>query len=123
MYRSKGSEQGDQMAKIPNAHTGRDSANTGRDSANNKPTVPDAKDEASSHLTTFWTPFGCYCYLRMPFSISSAPEEFQRRMHTALQGLPGVEVIADDILVYGCGTMDKECQRDHDANYHLLQRA
>ena len=74
-------------------------------------TVLDAKDgfhqvkldDASSYLTTFWTSFGCYHYLRMPFGISSAPEEFQRRMHTALQGLSGVEVIADDILVFGCG--------------------
>ena len=60
----------------------------------------------------------------MPFGISSAPEEFQRRMHSTLQGLPGVEVIADDILVYGCGTTDEECQKDHDTNLHrLLQRA
>ena len=35
-----------------------------------------------------------------------------------------MEVIADDILVYGCGTTDEECQRDHDTNLdHLLQRA
>ena len=41
-----------------------------------------------------------------------------------LQGLHGVEVIADDILVFGCGDTDEECQRDHDANLeHLLQRA
>ena len=35
-------------------------------------------DESSSYLTTFWTPFGRYRYLRMPFGISSAPEEYQR---------------------------------------------
>lgn len=95
-------------------------------------TVLDAKDgfhqvkldDASSYLTTFWTPFGRYRYLRMPFGISSAPEEFQRRMHAVLQGLHGVEVIADDILVFGCGDTEEECQRDHDANLQcLLQRA
>ena len=81
-------------------------------------------DEASSQLTTFWTPFGCYQYLQVPFGILSAPQEFQRRMHTVLQGLHGVEVIADDILVFGCGDTEDECQRDHDANLkHLLQRA
>jgi len=81
-------------------------------------------DDASSELTTFWTPFGRYRYLRMPFGISSAPEEFQRRMHAVLQGLHGVEVIADDILVFGCGDTKEECQRDHDSNLkHLLQRA
>jgi len=70
-------------------------------------------DDTSSYLTTYWTPLGCYPYLCMPFGISSAPEEFQRRM---LQGLHEVEVITDDILVFECGHMDKECQ-------HLLQRA
>ena len=73
-------------------------------------------DDASSYLTTFWTPFGRCWYLHMPFGISSAPEEFQRRMYTVLQGLHGVKVIADDILVYGCGDTDKECQYDQDAN-------
>ena len=57
----------------------------------------------------------------MPFGISSAPEEFQRRMHTVLQGLHGVEVIADDIiLVFGCGDTEEECHRDHDANLKHL---
>ena len=39
----------------------------------------------------------------MPFGINSAPEELQCRMHMIVEGLPGVAVIADDILVYGCG--------------------
>ena len=74
-------------------------------------------DTASSYLTTFWTPFGRYRYLRMPFGISSAPEEFQRRMHMIVEGLPGVAVIADDILVYGCGP---DYVADHDANLQRL---
>ena len=91
--------------------------------------VLDAKDgfhqvkleESSSYLTTFWTPYGRYRYLRMLFGISSAPEEFQRRMHLIVEGLPGVAVIADDILVYGCGS---EYIADHDSNLRrLLQRA
>ena len=81
-------------------------------------------DESSSHLTTFWTPFGRYRYLRMPFRISSAPEEYQRRMHDIVQGLPGVEVIADDILVYGKGSTKEEYIQDHDHNLtKLLEQA
>lgn len=81
-------------------------------------------DKSSSYLTTFWTPFGRYRYLRMPFGISSAPEEYQRRMHNILQGLHGVEVIADDILVYGCGATEAEYMQDHDNNLtKLLERA
>ena len=80
-------------------------------------------DEESSYLTTFWSPYGRYRYLWMPFGISSVPEEFQRRMHMICQDLPGVAVIADDILVYGCGTTEEEYRQDHDANLkHLLER-
>ena len=60
----------------------------------------------------------------MPFGISSAPEEYQRRMHDVVQGLPGVEVIADDILVYGKGSTKEEYIKDHDHNLtKLLERA
>ncbi|UYV65499.1 K02A2.6-like, partial [Cordylochernes scorpioides] len=71
-------------------------------------TVIDAKDgfwqvkldSQSSDLTTFWTPFSRYKWLRMPFGISATPEEIQRRLHEVIEGLEGVEVIADDILVF-----------------------
>lgn len=78
-------------------------------------------DTPTSYLTTFWTLFSHYRYLRMPFGISLAPEEFQHSMHTIVEGLPGVAVIADDILVYGCKS---DYVTDHDANLkRLLQRA
>jgi hypothetical protein len=44
----------------------------------------------------------------MPFGISTAPEEFQRRLHEVFEGLSGVEVIADDILVYGSGYTEEQ---------------
>ena len=81
-------------------------------------------DKQSSMLTTFWTPFGRYRWLRMPFGISSAPEEYQRRQQEILEGLKGVEVIADNILVIGSGTTDSDAVKDHDRNLKaLLQRA
>ncbi|XP_062507651.1 uncharacterized protein K02A2.6-like [Corticium candelabrum] len=60
-------------------------------------------DEESSLLTTFETPFGRYKWKRMPFGISPAPEVFQRRLDEALDGMPGVHTIADDILITGVG--------------------
>ena len=39
----------------------------------------------------------------MPFGICSAPEIFQRRMHELIEGLMGVEVVADDFVVVGRG--------------------
>ena len=45
--------------------------------------------------------------------ISSAPEEFQLRLTTALEGLQGIICIADDILLYGEGNDYEEAQKDH----------
>lgn len=58
-------------------------------------------DSESSKLTTFITPWGRFCFKRVPFGITSAPEIFQRKMTELLHGLPGVKAIMDDVLVYG----------------------
>ena len=59
----------------------------------------------------------------MPFGISSAPEVFQRRMHELIEGLHGVEVIADDFVVVGFGHTHLEAVHDHDKNLvTFLQR-
>lgn len=58
-------------------------------------------DEESQELTTFITPFGRYCFNRMPFGITSAPEIFMRKMNEILGNLDGVFVFMDDILIYG----------------------
>ena len=80
-------------------------------------------DEESSFLTTFWTPIGRFRWLRMPFGIKSAPEEFQRRLDECLEGLSNVEVIADDILLFGTGETLEEAEKSHDAAMRaLLQR-
>lgn len=38
-------------------------------------------DDESSRLTTFNSPFGRFRWCRLPFGMSTAPEEFQRRLH------------------------------------------
>ena len=68
--------------------------------------IPLAKE--SQPLTTFLTPFGRYCFNKMPFGISSAPEHFQKRMSRILEGLEGVLCLMDDVLVFG---RDKEEHR------------
>ena len=57
--------------------------------------------EKSRLLTTFITPKGCYCFNKLPFGISSAPEHFQKRMSRILSGLEGVLCQMDDVLVFG----------------------
>nr|XP_054591370.1 uncharacterized protein LOC129155169 [Nothobranchius furzeri] len=61
--------------------------------------VPLHKD--SQPLTTFITPFGRYCFQRLPFGISSAPEHFQLRILQIIAGEKGALCHADDILVFG----------------------
>ena len=71
-------------------------------------------DTDSSFLTTFGTPWGRYRWARMPFGISPAPEEFQRRLATTLAGLQGVVPIFGDILIYGVGETKAEAIENHD---------
>ena len=70
----------------------------------------------SSKLMCFNTPFGRYKYRRMPFGLSAAPEVFQRMNHLLIEGLIGVEVIADDFLVFGSDV------REHDQNLRAFLR-
>ena len=58
-------------------------------------------DEKSRVYTTFITPFGRYCRNRLPFGISSGPEEFQRCATELLEGLQGAHAVMDDILIHG----------------------
>ena len=56
----------------------------------------------------------------MPFGISSAPEVWQQRMNEIVEGLIGVEVIADDFLICGYGTTTEEAIVSHDTNLCLF---
>lgn len=57
--------------------------------------------ERSMLYTTFNTPWGRYCYTRMPMGISSASEVFQQVVEEILKGIPKVEDSVDDIIIHG----------------------
>ena len=77
----------------------------------------------SSYLTTMNTPIGRYRWTYMPFGINSAAEEFQMRIHEALDGIEGIVNIADDVLVYGSGENLEDAEKDHDNTLRqLLER-
>lgn len=46
-------------------------------------------------------PFGRYCFNKLPFGITSAPEHFQKRMSAILEGLEGALCLMDNVLVFG----------------------
>ena len=61
--------------------------------------IPLAK--TSQLLTTFITPIGRFCFNKLPFGISCAPELFQKQMSAMLCGLQGVLCLMDNVLIYG----------------------
>ena len=74
-------------------------------------------DVASQPLTTFITPFGRYMYLRAPYGVCSISEHYNRRMDECFEGIPGIERLVDDVIVYG-RTQEELIQRTR----QLLQR-
>lgn len=70
----------------------------------------------SKKLTAFWTPFGRYVFKRLAFGLKPASEIYQQRQHEIVDGLDGVQVIHDDIIVYGRGESDENAWQDHNLN-------
>src|SRR4051812_41370558 len=57
--------------------------------------------ERDEILTAFITPFGCFCYIMMPFRLKNAGATYQRMMQNCLICQIGrnVEVYVDDIVI------------------------
>ena len=55
----------------------------------------------SSFKTTTLTPWGNFRYLRMPMGIKNSGPSFQRMIESVLQGLEGLFIYLDDILIWG----------------------
>ena len=64
-------------------------------------------------LTTFITPWGRFCFNRLPYGISTGSEQFQRCMNELLEGLEGVEVQIDDIIVFGSDKAEHDKRLDN----------
>ena len=73
-------------------------------------------DDESSLKTTFNSPFGRFCFTRLPFGLNLSQDVFQERMDNILEHCTGTMSIADDVGVFG------KDEADHDANLHNLMK-
>lgn len=73
-------------------------------------------DEESQLLTCFNSPFGRFCFQRMPFGLVMSQDVFQQRMDQILEKCRGAIGIADDVVVYG------KDEKEHDDNLHHLMK-
>ena len=73
-------------------------------------------DEESSLLTTFSTPYGRYCWVRMSFGSNVSSEISRKSCSNVWMALTGIHCVADDIMITGCGETEKDALIDHDNN-------
>jgi len=75
-------------------------------------------DPESSKLCTFNSPFGHYMFKCLPFGLSSAQDIFQKVMTEMFEDIDGVEVVVNDILIWGTN------EDEHDSRLiNVLHRA
>ena len=65
-------------------------------------------DDESSLLCTFATPFGRYRFTRMPFGLSSASEVFQKNNESVFEGIKGIHIVSDDIIIAGSSLQEHD---------------
>ena len=78
-----------------------------------------ARETIKNHLIS---PHSSHHWRRMPFGISSVPEVFQRKIHELIEGLTGMEVVADDFIAVGYSETYEEASQDHDRTLLALWR-
>ena len=65
-------------------------------------------DEESSKLCTFAIPFSRYRFTRMSFGLKSASEVFQKKNEAVFEGIQGIHIVADDIIVAGATVQEHD---------------
>ena len=58
-------------------------------------------DDESVDLVSFASHWGHYQFTRLPFGTACSAEAFQSKMDRIVEGIPGVRVVFDDILLFG----------------------
>ena len=75
-------------------------------------------DHEISLLFTFNTHFGHYHFTRMPFGLKSASEVLQKKNEAAFEGIKGIRIIADNIIIAASGV-----EKHNKILHQVLQQA
>ena len=71
-------------------------------------------DADSQLLMTFDIPWGCYCFLKLPFGLCESQYFFQFYMDLNFKAInDGTHVIADDVLIVGDSSKARTGNHDH----------
>ena len=73
-------------------------------------------DDEYKRLTTFNSPFGRFCFRRLPCGLNLSLDVFQERMDRILEKCPGTISIADDVGMFG------RTEAEHDGHLHNLMK-
>ena len=66
--------------------------------------------EYSHLLTTFIIPWERFCFIRLPYGISTGSEQSQKSMSDILEGIEDTECQMDNIIIHGCDQVKQgEC--------------
>ncbi len=71
-------------------------------------------------LMTFQTQWGRFCWMRLPYGLSTSSEIFLNMLHSALENLDGTAGIADDVMVCEVGDTYQEALTTHDVKLRNL---
>ena len=71
-------------------------------------------DKESQLLTTFNSPFGRYCFQRMPFGLVISQDVFQQRMDMIIGECTGALALIDDVIIH------RKTKDEHDFNLQKL---
>ena len=75
-------------------------------------------DPSSQLLSTFDTPWGRFCFIKLPFRLCGSQYFFQYYMDLNFENLTNAHIIANDILIVGS---DLGPSDDHDHDRCLIQ--
>jgi hypothetical protein len=79
-------------------------------------------DLEAQKLYTTILPWGKYQYKRLPISVKTSPDIFQRIMYELLGDIPNIQVYLDDILITSNGTFEEHAAIKERV-LHILQKA